>query len=356
MAVRVMILAGGTGGHVFPALAVAQQMQQDGHQVTWMGTQHGIEARVVPEADIEIDWLDVSGLRGKGKLRILLAPLMLLKACWQAAGILRRRKPQVVLGMGGFVAGPGGLMAKLLRIPLVIHEQNRVPGTTNRLLTKLATVVLEGFPRSFPAEVRARCTGNPLRAGFETEAETMTSDRGDQKHLLVLGGSLGAAVLNETVPQALAQLPSTLKLDVIHQSGQKTLDLAQRHYADAGVQAEIKAFIEDMVAVYRWADLVICRAGAMTISELAATGTPSILVPLPHAIDDHQTRNAEFLAEADAAVLLKQSEMNVQSLTELLVDLLGSEDRLQAMQKAASDQARLDATRCVARICQEVAA
>jgi UDP-N-acetylglucosamine--N-acetylmuramyl-(pentapeptide) pyrophosphoryl-undecaprenol N-acetylglucosamine transferase len=279
---------------------------------------------------------------------------MLIKSCWQAAGVLRRRKPQVVLGMGGFVAGPGGLMAKLLRIPLVIHEQNRVPGTTNRLLTKLASVVLEGFPRSFPAEVKARYTGNPLRAEFQSEA--VASENKDIKHLLVLGGSLGAAALNETVPQALAQLPENLKLDVIHQSGQKTLELAQQHYADSGVKAEIKAFIEDMVSVYRWADLVICRAGAMTISELAATGTPSILVPLPHAIDDHQTRNAEYLADADAAVLLRQSDMNVQTLTQLLSELLGDESRLQSMQQAALNQARVDATQCVARICLEVAA
>lgn len=354
MAVRVMILAGGTGGHVFPALAVAQKLCADGHQVTWMGTHRGIEARVVPEAGIEVDWLDVSGVRGKGILRVFMAPLMLLKACWQAAGILRRRKPQVILGMGGFVAGPGGLMGRLLRIPLVIHEQNRVPGTTNRLLTRLATVVLEAFPRSFPAEVRARCTGNPLRADFEQAAAS--TEAGARKHLLVLGGSLGAAVLNEMVPKALAELPSDLALEVVHQSGQKTLDLAQRQYIESGVEADVKSFIDDMLSVYRWADLVICRAGAMTISELAATGTPSILVPLPTAIDDHQTRNAEFLADVDAAVLLKQSELTVSGLSQLLVELLGSESRLQAMQSAASQQARLDATQTVARICLEVAA
>lgn len=354
MAVRVMVLAGGTGGHVFPALAVAQWLIAEGHSVTWMGTQRGIEARVVPETGIEIDWLSVSGVRGKGKLAVLLAPLMVIKACMQAASILRRRKPQVILGMGGFAAGPGGLMGRMLRIPLVIHEQNRVPGTTNRLLMKIASVVLEAFPRSFAADVRARATGNPLRSAFC--ADWPDRQPHERKRLLILGGSLGAAALNEVVPQALAKLPAQALPEVIHQSGEKTLQLAQQQYEQAGVEAQIKAFIDDMPSVYRWADLVICRAGAMTISELAATETPAILVPLPNAIDDHQTRNAEFLADADAAVLLRQSDMNVQSLSQLLAELLADDARLAQMSKAAAGQARLDATEKVAGVCLEAAA
>lgn len=342
---RIVIMAGGTGGHVFPALAVAQLLAEKGWQVSWLGTQKGLESRVVPAHDIAIDWLSVAGVRGKGALSKIKAGFMLIRACFQALKILRKRKPDVVLGMGGFVAGPGGLMAKLLGIPLVIHEQNRVPGTTNRLLAKIANQVLEAFPDSFKMAVNAKCTGNPLRKAFLNMPEREGRDARQGINILVVGGSQGAQILNEIVPEAAAMLTD---VQVRHQTGAAMFEQVQNRYQVLAVRAQVQAFIEDMVAAYQWADLVICRSGAMTVSELAAAGVPAILIPLPHAIDDHQTANARYLTDAGAGQMLMQKDLTAASLAEQITKVA---EHLNEMARAAKQCARLDATEVVAANC-----
>lgn len=353
MSGHIVIMAGGTGGHVFPALAVAQEMQQRGWQVSWLGTQKGLESNVVPANGFKIHWLTVAGMRGKGLLSKLTAAIKLVQACLQARRILKTLEPNVVLGMGGFVAGPGGLMAKWLGIPVVVHEQNRVPGTTNRLLVKLAAhKVLEAFPGSFKPVVQAICTGNPLRAAFHDFADKneWTSESGRNLRILILGGSLGAKVLNDTVPGALASLTN---LEIKHQTGNAMKSQVAERYRSLGIQAETLAFIEDMAAAYQWADLIICRAGAMTVSEVAACGLPAIFVPLMHAIDDHQTANARYLAEAGAALLIPQPKLSTETLRKAIEQAMPN---LASMSLAAKSKARLDATQTVADICVAEAA
>lgn len=352
MAVRVMIMAGGTGGHVFPALAVAENLRDAGHDVSWLGTRKGIEAAVVPAAGFAMDWLSVSGLRGKGIVSLLLAPFMLLKACIQASKIIRQRQPDVVLGLGGFASGPGGLMSWVHGKPLVIHEQNRVPGTTNRLLKRLATRVLEAFPNSFDDKAKAVCTGNPVRKELLNACRRKENKRAN---VPIVGGSLGASILNEVVPAALKDLQQQLGIKVIHQAGQSTIESAKSAYRAAGVTADVRVFIDDMKAVYEWADVVICRAGAMTISELAVMGLPSILVPLPHAIDDHQAKNAKFLSDEEAAFLMPQSELSAATLAAKLGELLADAEKIKNMGSKALSLAKPEATQEVANICLEVA-
>lgn len=350
MSKRIVIMAGGTGGHVFPALAVARELIEKGWQVSWLGTQKGLEGRVIPEQGIAIDWLSVAGVRGKGRLSKITAVLLLIKACSQAFKILRQRKPDVVLGMGGFVAGPGGLMAKLLGIPLVIHEQNRVPGTTNRLLARMANQVLEAFPDSFNKKLNAKFTGNPLRKQFVGCAERKEAHQGI--NILVVGGSQGAQVLNEVVPDALAALGPDMAngntVQIKHQTGTAMQKQVESRYKELGVNAEVHAFIEDMVSAYQWADLVICRSGAMTVSEVAAAGVPAIFIPLPNAIDDHQSANARYLADAGAAQILMQKDLNTATLVEHITKIV---KRLDVMSKTAKEYARLDATEIVAGVC-----
>jgi len=352
MSRSIVIMAGGTGGHVFPALAVAAEMRERGWQVSWLGTRKGLEARVVPAHNIAIDWLSVEGIRGKGLLSKINGVFRLVQACLQARRILRERRPNVVLGMGGFVAGPGGLMARWLGIPLVVHEQNRIPGTTNRWLVKLAaSKVLEAFPNSFASPAHAIFTGNPLRKAFTTFGERFewSPKSGRPLHILVLGGSQGAKVLNDNVPDALAQFQD---LSIKHQTGSAMQAEVAERYQNLGVNAEVLAFIDDMASVYEWADLIICRAGAMTVSEVAAYGLPAIFVPLLYAIDDHQTANARYLTEAGAALLLPQPELNAVNLQKLIEQALS---KLPSMSLAAKSQAKLDATETVADICEEVA-
>jgi UDP-N-acetylglucosamine--N-acetylmuramyl-(pentapeptide) pyrophosphoryl-undecaprenol N-acetylglucosamine transferase len=353
MGARVMILAGGTGGHVYPALAVAKTLLAEGHAVVWMGTRAGLEARVVPAADIPVEWLSVSGLRGKGWRSTLAAPFMLLRALFQAYRILRRVRPEVVLGMGGFVSGPGGLVARLLGIPLVLHEQNRVPGTTNRWLARWANAVLEAFPDSFPAKAGARCVGNPLRAeivaGGERRATEGDAPSPSTLKILVVGGSLGAKALNENLPEALAL--SGLNPAIRHQTGAAMQADTQARYAAKGLNAQVEAFVEDMATAYAWADLAICRAGAMTLSELAVMGLPAILIPYPYAIDDHQTRNAQYLSEAGAAVLLPQTELSPERLAAEITALAEDPARLRAMAERARALAKPESAREVAGIC-----
>lgn len=345
MTKRIVIMAGGTGGHVFPALAVAQSLAEKGWQVSWLGTQKSLESRVVPEHGIAIDWLSVAGVRGKGWMAKMTAVSMLMKACVQAVRVLRQRKPDVVLGMGGFVAGPGGLMAKCLGIPLIIHEQNRVPGTTNRLLARLADQVLEAFPGSFKKSVKAQCTGNPLRKAFLTAPAKPDKAAGEPVRILVVGGSQGAKALNEIVPEAIAQLSG---VEVRHQTGSVMRDQVDSRYKTLGIKAEVSDFIADMMAAYQWADLVICRAGAMTVSEVAAMGVPSILIPLPGAIDDHQTANARYLTDAGAGQLLIQKELNEKTLAMMINNVL---QKLEDMGKAARQCARPEATEAVTACC-----
>jgi len=354
MAARVMILAGGTGGHVFPALAVANELRQRGNDVYWMGTEKGLEGIIVPQNDYSIDWLTVSGFRGKSGIRKLLTPFQLIRSCWQAGRVLLRRKPDVVLGMGGFVSGPGGLIAWLLRIPLIIHEQNRIPGTTNRLLVLFARKVLEAFPGSFKKSIGAVCTGNPLRSEIAALKKPATVHSKKHARILIIGGSQGAQVLNEVVPAALARL--RIKPEVLHQTGESMQARTQENYQRLRINARVEAFIENMPQTYAWADLAICRAGAMTISELAAAGLPAVLVPFPHAIDDHQTHNGAYLADAGAAVMIPQAEFNQARLVAILGDLLSDWRRLDAMSDAARMKAKTDAANVVADFCLQVAA
>lgn len=353
----VLIMAGGTGGHVFPALAVADELLRAGQPVLWLGTQAGLEAQVVPAAGLPIAWIRVRGLRGKGLVRLLTAPFMLAAALLQAASILLRARPRAVLGMGGFVTGPGGFMAWLLRRPLLIHEQNSIAGLTNRLLAPLAKRVLEAFPGSLPLRLHPLHTGNPVRAAITQIAPPQ--DRYATRHgplrLLVLGGSLGAQALNDILPQALALLPLELCPEVHHQAGRRHIDAARAAYQQAAVAARVDAFVEDMAEAYAWADLVVCRAGALTIAELTAAGVASILVPYPHAVDDHQTRNAQYLVDAQAALLIQQSVLSAQRLADLLSDFSLHKEKLLSMALAARGLARIDAARVVARHCLELA-
>lgn len=351
-----MITAGGTGGHVFPALAVAECLQAQDIPVVWLGTRRGLEARLVPAAGIPIEWLDVAGLRGHGWQRRLQAPWMLLRALWQAMAVLRRVRPCAVLGMGGFVSGPGGIAARLLGIPVLIHEQNARPGMTNRWLARMcAQRVLAGFPDTFPQAV---VMGNPVRRSITMLAdpkERLAGRELGRLRVLVLGGSQGAQVLNETVPQAVALLPPEQRPQIWHQAGAGRDAATMSAYQAAGVKARIETFIEDMALAYGWADLVICRAGALTIAELAAAGIGSLLVPYPHAVDDHQTANARFLVNHGAAMCLPQSELNPQHLAQLLGELGADRQRVQAMATAARTQARPDAAQQLAHHCVEVA-
>jgi UDP-N-acetylglucosamine--N-acetylmuramyl-(pentapeptide) pyrophosphoryl-undecaprenol N-acetylglucosamine transferase len=352
----VLILAGGTGGHVYPALAVAEQLRRWGGRVDWLGTATGIEARVVATRGIPLHQVSVAGLRGKGAGAWLAAPVRLARALAQAWRVLASVRPDVVLGMGGFVSGPGGLAAWMQGRPLLVHEQNAVPGLTNRLLARLARVVLEAFPGSFEPRRGARHTGNPVRAdlGALPPPEERLAGRGSPLRLLVLGGSQGARALNEAVPAALALLPERAGVTVWHQAGPSQIDAARAAYARAGVEGRVEAYLEDMAAAYAWADLALCRAGAMTLAELCAVGLGAVLVPFPFAVDDHQTRNARFLAERGAARLLPQGELDPARVAAWLAELAADRGTLMAMARAARALARPDAAAAVARACLEV--
>lgn len=348
----ILVMAGGTGGHVFPGLAVADFLHERGWRVVWMGNPDGMEAKLVPTRGYEMAWVRFAALRGKGLLRALLLPVNLLRAFWQALRELSRVKPNVVLGMGGYVTFPGGMMAALTGRPLVVHEQNSVAGLANRVLAGVADRVLSGFPGVLK---RGVWTGNPVRAeiaGLPAPAQRYAA-RSGRLHVLVVGGSLGAQALNDAVPRALTLIPADERPRVIHQSGAKQIDALRAAYAVAGVEAELLPFIDDMAARYAAADLVVCRAGALTVAELAAAGVASVLVPFPHAVDDHQTGNARFLADADAAILLPQSDLAPERLAALLREV--TRERLAAMADKARALAKPEATRAVAEVCMEAA-
>jgi len=353
----VLIMAGGTGGHVFPALAVAEELSARGVAVSWLGTQRGLEARVVPAAGYTLETMRVSGIRGKGVMKMITAPFMLMIALLQALFIQLRLRPCAVLGMGGFAAGPGGVIAWLLRRPLLIHEQNSVAGMTNRWLAPLARVVMEAFPGSLRASRQAVHTGNPVRAEITrlpSPSERFAGHSGALR-VLVIGGSLGARALNEVMPAAVGQLAAAQDLQIRHQTGSADLELVQSAYASLDVDATADAFIEDMAAAYSWADVVICRSGALTIAELAVVGVASILVPFPHATDDHQTGNARFLADAGAAILMPQETMSAEKLAGLLGDFSRQRTMLLEMACRAHALAMPDAARRVAEHCLRAA-
>lgn len=352
----VLIMAGGTGGHVFPALAAAACLQAKGIHVEWLGTHRGIESRLVPAANIPIHYIGVSGLRGKGVINIVKGLLQLFSAIFQAAAVLRKLKPICVLGMGGFASGPGGFAAWLSGRPLVIHEQNAVAGTTNKLLARFAREVLLGYPIGLGGN-KARFIGNPVRADIAQipPPEQRCSGRTDNLRLLVLGGSLGAKPINDVMPKAIEKIAQQLRPNIWHQAGKDHAEQVSTAYVQAQLAAKVEPFIEDMAAAYEWADLVVCRAGALTVAELAAAGVASILVPLPQAIDDHQTENARWLASNDAGLMLSQSTMTASSMSELLDELMHDRTRLLSMSQQARALAKTDAAEQVALRCLEVA-
>ena len=353
MDANVLIMAGGTGGHVFPALACAREFQARGYKVHWLGTPRGIENELVPNAGIPLHLIDATGLRGKGKLSLLKAPFMLFKALQQARKVMRELKPQCVIGFGGYVTGPGGLAAKLAKVPLVIHEQNAVAGTANRSLASFASRICEAFPNTFPVSPKRRTTGNPVRAElfYETPKQELI---GRRARLLVLGGSLGAEPLNKLLPEALALVPADMRPEVFHQAGKKHDGVTAERYRAAGVEAQVAPFIQDMAEAYSWADLVVCRAGALTISELAAAGLPSLLIPLPHAIDDHQSRNAQYLAREGAAFVMPQATTGAADMAARLTEVLMQPEQLNTMARTARRLAKPNATNTVVDTCLEV--
>ena len=353
MSRSILIMAGGTGGHIFPALAVADILRAQNWRVVWLGAPNSMEAELVPRHHYEMAWVRFSGVRGKGLLRLLKLPFDLLVALWQSMAAIMRHRPDVVLGMGGYITVPGGIMAALLRRPLVIHEQNSIAGMSNKLLARFAQKVLSGFPDVLP---RATWCGNPVRKDIAAlpDPQLRYAARGGVLNVLVMGGSLGAKALNEALPQALALLPAEMRPKVLHQTGKQHFEAVKRAYQQAGVQADIKPFVDEMAKHYGRADLVICRAGALTVAELAAAGVASILIPFPFAVDDHQTRNAQFLSSHGAAVLLPQNELNAKKLAQLLQSF--SREKLLEMAQLARGLAKADAAVAVASVCGELAA
>ncbi len=353
MSRSLLIMAGGTGGHIFPAIAVADVLRNKGWRVTWLGAPNSMEAELVPKHGYDMAIVRFSGLRGKGIVRKLMLPFNLLIALWQSAVAIFRHRPDAVLGMGGYITFPGGLMAALLRRPLVIHEQNSVAGLSNKVLAKIATRVMSGFPNVLP---KAVWCGNPVRSEIAAlpQPEQRFAGRSGKLNVLVVGGSLGATAINAIIPQALALITLEARPHVTHQAGKQHAETVKQLYQQANVNADIQPFLDDMAAVYANADLVICRAGALTIAELAAAGVASILIPFPFAVDDHQTHNARFLSEKNAAILLPQSEMSAEKLAQLLREL--SREKLLSMAMLARGVAKIDAALSVANVCEELAA
>lgn len=351
-----MVMAGGTGGHIFPALAVADVLRSRGWQVVWLGARGGMEERLVPTRGYAAEWIRFGGVRGKGWLRKLLLPAALLIAFWQSAGAIFRHRPDVVLGMGGYAAFPGGMMAALFGKPLLIHEQNAIPGLANRVLAGVADRVLSAFPDAFEGRVDVIWSGNPVRREIVELAppEARFAGRSGPLRLLVVGGSLGAKALNEIVPQALGLLEPSLRPVVTHQAGNAHADAVRGLYRELAVDAEVLAFVDDMAARYGEADLIVCRSGATTVTELAVAGVGSILVPFPHAVDDHQTRNARYLSDRGAALLMPQQELSPQSLAAVLRGL--NREKLLEMARAARGVGKPDAAQKVADLCMELAA
>lgn len=348
----ILVMAGGTGGHIFPGLAVAEALQAQGWHVHWLGTSDRMEAQVIPAHNIDITFINIAGLRGKGIKSWLTMPFKVLQSVIQSLKVFKLVQPDVVLGMGGYASAPGGVAAWLKRVPLVLHEQNAVAGMSNRYLAHIATQVLSAFPDAFSAPIKSKIVGNPVRKSISDLATLQ--EREIQKRVLVIGGSLGAQVLNHTVPQAISQI-KLQELDVWHQTGKGNSEEISNLYGKYGVNPDkivVTDFIDDMAAAYDWADIVICRAGALTVSELAMAGKPAIFIPLPHAVDDHQTKNAEFLVKQGGAKLLPQDKFNATVLAQKLNMLFSSDSTLRNMAKASKSASTPDATNTVAEICK----
>lgn len=347
---HLMVVAGGTGGHIFPGIAVAEHMQQQGWTVSWVGTADRMEAQLVPKHGFEIDFVEVQGVRGNGITRLLKAPFMVLKAILAAKKIIKQRKPAVILAMGGYVTGPVGIAAKLSGVPLVIHEQNAVAGFSNKLLAKVANQVLAAFPNAFAN--KAEVVGNPVRTSVSSIAKKPQTE---QLNVLVVGGSLGAQVLNERLPEVFSTLAKDFSLRVRHQSGRNNQDKLKSAYVGRELDAQVDEFIHDMDAAYAWADLVICRAGALTVSEVAAAGKAALFVPLPHAVDDHQTANARYLVDQQGGLLMPQHDFTTERLVELLTPYFEQPSLLSEIADKAKQLAKFDATERVAKVCGELA-
>ncbi|KXI30909.1 undecaprenyldiphospho-muramoylpentapeptide beta-N-acetylglucosaminyltransferase [Paraglaciecola hydrolytica] len=361
MTKRLLVMAGGTGGHVFPGLAVAKILADKQWQIHWLGTSERMEADLVPKAGYAISFIDVAGVRNNGLLRLLAAPFKIMKSVIQAAQVIKNFKPDVVIGLGGFASGPGGIAAWLNNTPLVVHEQNAAPGMTNRILAKLATKVLTGFANTFPAQQKNahvsdnkfQWVGNPVRQEFASLATKSSLEL--PMNILVVGGSLGAQILNQIVPQAIANIAD---IQIRHQSGKGHLAGLQSAYQTHFMLQDnwqVTEFIDDMPAAYAWADLVICRAGALTVAEVAAAGVCAIFVPLPHAVDDHQSKNAQVLASANAGFLIPQSQFTVSKLRALIINCLSQPEKLVEMSQKAKTLARIDAAKDVAHVCEQLA-
>lgn len=350
---KLLIAGGGTGGHVFPALAVAGVLRARGVPVVWLGVPGSMESKLVPAHGFPIEWVRVAGIRGKGALALALAPLRIARAVAEAMGVLRRVRPRSVLGAGGYVSGPGGIAAWLLHIPLLIHEQNAIPGLTNRWLARIASVVLEAFPGSFAPRLKPLAIGNPVRADIAAlpAPEARFAEHGVQSQLLVFGGSQGARALNEILPQALKLLTPALRPRVKHQTGERGLEATRNAYRDAAVDAEVIPFIDDMAEAYAWADFAVCRAGAMTIAELQAAGVGALFVPLPIATDDHQTKNAEVMVRIGAAQLIQERDLTPQRLSGLIAELSADRARVLKMAQASRAARIIDAAERAADCC-----
>jgi UDP-N-acetylglucosamine--N-acetylmuramyl-(pentapeptide) pyrophosphoryl-undecaprenol N-acetylglucosamine transferase len=344
-----LIMAGGTGGHIFPGLAVAEALREKGWKVHWLGGPQSMESRLVPPRGFAYEQIDFSGVRGKGLLTLALLPLRLFKAFWQSLAVVRRVKPDVVVGLGGYITFPGGMMAALLGKPLILHEQNSVAGMANKVLAAVADLVLTTFPDVF---AKGQWIGNPLRKEFleQTPPAERFAQRTGKMKLLVIGGSLGAKALNEIIPQALAKMPEDQRPEVIHQGGEKQIEQLRANYLAAGVHAELTPFIANTARAFAEADLVICRAGASTVSEIAAVGAPAVFVPFPFAVDDHQTTNAQFLSDQGAATLLPQDQMTVERVIQLLQNSERPTQILQGLK--AYSLRKTDATEQVVRACE----
>lgn len=351
----VLIMAGGTGGHIFPGLAVADVLRKRGVPVRWLGAEGGMEARAVSEAGIDLDLVVIAGLRGKGLMRWVRMPFMLLRAVWQARRVLEAHRPGCALSFGGYAAAPGGIAAWTKGIPVLVHEQNRIPGLTNRVLATFSRKILQGFPGTFPDNKSPLDCGNPVRQDLAAlpTPQTRLEGRTGPVRVLVTGGSQGAQVLNLMVPEALKMLPASIDFEVRHQAGAKRVNEALEAYSAAGVRADVQAFIKDMAEAYAWADLVICRSGALTVAEIAAVGVASVLVPFAYAVDDHQTRNAEYLSSEKAAIILAQNTLAPQILADTLQPLLSDRNELLSMAIAARQMALPDAAEKVADVCSE---
>lgn len=362
---RILIMAGGTGGHVFPGIAVAENLRKEGHDVLWLGTKQGLEASLVPAKNFPIRYLSITGIRRKDFKTLCLAPFLLIKALYQAKQIIQSYKPNVVLGMGGFVTGPGGIMAWLLGYPLIIHEQNAIAGFTNRILARLAKHILEGFPNSFPTKIKAEWVGNPVRQDLSTIPAPDIRYALDNKknndikksiRLLVIGGSQGASFLNQLLPEtfAIVQKQKNENIEVWHQTGAAQQEVTKLNYQKKEVKARVDAFIDNMSEAYQWADLVICRAGALTVSELAMVGIGSILVPFPFAVDDHQTYNGRFLEKVGAAKIFAQANLNPAILADEIIHISNDPNKLRLMAIAAQQVAKPNALTQVTKRCIEV--